>query len=185
MTELDQRFGRDEWRLSRLADGAGLMRSAERERVELAMDRFQGRFPQLFFAVFTGGPGGRSDVRQFGFWLLNRAAFEDVALERPNECGILLTIDPDAKAAGLTWGYGLDPFLNESDTFTVLSRAHAYWVEGRFSEGVLRVIRELERLLVKRAGQARKDPEKFGQGSGGKGARRLREGHRQPEASGR
>ena len=161
LAEADERFGRGEVRAHRLEDGAGLMRSVERRRIEASMLAFERRFPQLFFAVHTGRPKGRSDVRQFGFWYLNRAAFVDVGVERPNECGILLAIDPDAKSAGMTWGYRLDPFLGEKDTFHLLSRAHAYWVEGRYSEGIARILLQLTRLLKKRARQARRDPERF------------------------
>ncbi len=184
---LDGRFGEEEVSLRRLADQAGLMRRGERRKVEAAMDRFCGRFPQLFFAVYTGSPGQRGDLRQFGFWLLNRAAFEDVPLDRPNEAGILLTIDPESKAAGFTWGYLLDAFLSEDDTFFCLSRAHAYWLEGRYAEGVLRVLKQLTMLLEKRSRQARRDAEKFERRVApprqtGEIARRIREGHRHAAA---
>ena len=161
LADADQRFGGEDVRIRRLEDVAGLMRSVERQRVEAAMDRFEQSFPQLFFAVYTGLPEGRSDLRQFGFWLLNRAAFEDVDVSRPNERGILLTIDPDGKAAGMSWGYMLDAFLKEEDTFLCMSRAHAYWVEGRFAEGIVRVLEQLSLVLEKRSRQARRDPESF------------------------
>jgi hypothetical protein len=159
------------------------MRSADREKVEQAMDCFERRFPQLFFAVYTSRAEGRSDVRQFGFWLLNRAAFQDVDLDRPNECGILLTIDPDAKSAGITWGYALDAFLSAEDTFLFLSRAHAYWVEGRYSEGVIRGLKQLSKVLRKRCRHAKFDPERFENRvapplAARKVAERIREGHR-------
>lgn len=163
LAELDERFGAEEVRISRLDDGAGLMRRNERERVEEVMDRFERRFPQLFFAVHSGHSDGLCDLRRFGLWLLNRAAFEDVGVERPNERGVLLCIDPETKSAGLSWGYGLDPFLSEKNSFTMLSRAHAYFVEGCYSEGVVRVIEELGRLLKRRSHQARRDPERFEQ----------------------
>lgn len=161
LVDADQRFGGEEIRIRRLEDAAGLMRSVERKRVEATMDRFERSFPQLFFAVHTGLPEGRSDLRQFGFWLLNRAAFEDVGVDRPNEQGILLTLDPDGKAAGMSWGYMLDAFLTEDDTFVCMSRAHAYWVEGRFAEGIVRVLEQLTQILEKRSRQARRDPESF------------------------
>ncbi|MGB6219723.1 TPM domain-containing protein [Haloferula sp.] len=179
----DERYGADDVVIRRLEDQAGLMRSSEREKLELAMDRFQRRFPQLFFAVYTSRAEGRSDVRQFGFWLLNRAAFQDIGIDRPNACGILLTIDPDAKSAGITWGYGLDAFLTEEDSFLFLSRAHAYWVEGRYSEGIVRGLEQLTKLLIKRCRQAKADPERFERRvapplAARQVAERIRAGHR-------
>ena len=99
-----------------LTDQAGIFRRGDRGRVEAAIEAFSRRFPQLFVAVFTGALGEVSQLRQFGLWLLNRAAFEDLPPDKPNEAGILLTIDPDSKAAGIVFGYLLDPYLDEADT---------------------------------------------------------------------
>ncbi len=186
--DCDARYGGEDVVLRRLADVAGLVRSRERGKVSAALDRFSRKFPQLFFAVYTGsGEEGGGSLRQFGFWLLNRAAFEDVPVDRPNEAGILLVIDPDTKSAALTWGYLLDPFLGEEETFQCLSRAHAYWLEGRYAEGTVRVIAQMEKVLKKRAAQARRDPEKFERKVAppprtGEIARRIREGHKHAAA---
>ena len=184
IAEMDARHGKDNVSLRRLADVAGLMKSRERTKVQGSLDDFGRRFPQLFFAVYTGSGKGGGNVRQFGFWLLNRAAFEDVPVDRPNEAGILLVIDPETKAASVTWGYLLDPYLTEEDTFLCLSRAHAYWLEGRFAEGTVRLVSQLGKILAKRAAQARRDPERFERkvappAKTGEIARRIREGHRQ------
>ncbi len=117
----------------------------------------------MFVAVYTGSLGEMGNLRQFGFWLLNRGVFEDVPVEKPNEAGILYVIDPDSKAAGMTFGYLLDPFFEEQDTFECLSRAHAYWLEGRYAEGLVKSLDQLEKLLRKRCRQAKRDPEKFEQ----------------------
>jgi len=184
LAEVDARYGHEDVTLRRLADVAGLMRSRERGKVTAALDRFCRRFPQLFLAVYTGGgQQGGGNLRQFGFWLLNRAAFVDVPVDRPNEAGILLVIDADSKSASVTWGYMLDPFLTEEDTFLCLSRAHAYWLEGRFADGTVRMIEQLEKVLRKKAAQAHRDPERFERkvappARTGEIARRIREGHK-------
>lgn len=147
------------------------------------MERISRRFPQVFVAVYTGALGEVANLRQFGFWLLNRSAFEDVPVEKPNEAGILLTIDPESKAAGIVFGYLLDPYLDETDTFECLSRGHAYWLEERYAEGITRVLRYLEGVLVRRSRQARRDPEHFQRkvvpaAMMGDLVRRIRAGHR-------
>jgi uncharacterized membrane protein YgcG len=148
-------------RLRCLTDSAGIFRRGERQRVEAAMEKITRRFPQVFVAIYTGSLGELANMRQFGFWLLNRAAFEDVPLQKPNESGILITIDPESKAAGMVFGYLLDPFLEESDTFECLSRAHAYWLEERYADGILKCLLHLDSILCKRSRQARRDPEHF------------------------
>ena len=183
LAEADSRYGREEVSLRRLGDIAGLIRAKDRPKVSAALDCFCKRFPQLFFAVYTGAGQGGGNLRQFGFWLLNRAAFEDVPVDRPNEAGVLLVIDADSKSAAVTWGYMLDPYLTEEDTFLCLSRAHAYWLEGNFADGIVRMIAQLEKILCKRASQARRDPERFERkvappARTGEIARRIREGHK-------
>jgi hypothetical protein len=180
---VDERFGTEAVRLRCLSDTAGVLKSADRERVEEAMERISRRFPQVFAAVHTGALGEVSNIRQFGFWLLNRAAFEDLPVEKPNEGGILLTIDPASKAAGFVFGYLLDPFLDEMDTFECLSRAHAYWLEERYAEGIIKALVHLEGILCKRSRQARRDPEHFLRkmlppAMRGDVVRRIRAGHR-------
>lgn len=183
--DADARFGEGEVRLQSLTDAAGLMRRSERTRVMAAMDRISRRFPQIFVAVYTGSLGEMANLRQFGFWLLNRAAFDDVPAEKPNEAGILLTIDAESKSAGITVGYLLDPFIEETDTFDCLSRAHAYWLEGHYADGIIKALAHLSLVLKKRGRQARRDPERFERKTHPPVTpsgliRRLRDGHRRP-----
>lgn len=170
-------------RIRCLTDSAGILRRGERERVQAAMDRITRRFPQIFIAIYTGSLGEISNIRQFGFWLLNRSAFEDVPVNKPNEAGILITIDPESKAAGMVFGYLLDPFLEESDTFDCLSRAHAYWLEGDYADGLIKSLAHLDGILRKRSRQARRDPEHFERkvlppAQMGDLVKRIRAGHR-------
>jgi hypothetical protein len=187
LDDADAVFGHEEVRIKCLTDCAGIFRRRDRQRVEVAMEKISRRFPQVFVAIYTGSLGERANLRQFGFWLLNRAAFEDVPVEKPNEAGILITIDPESKAAGIVFGYLLDPFLEESDTFDCLSRGHAYWLEERYADGIQRVLRHLDGILAKRSRQARRDPEQFERKvlppvQTGDFVRRIRSGHR-PAAS--
>lgn len=183
LADADASFGHEEVQIRSLTDCAGILRRGDRQRVEVAMEKFTRRFPQIFVAIYTGSLGEVSNIRQFGFWLLNRSAFEDVPVEKPNDAGILLTIDPESKAAGIVFGYLLDPFLEESDTFDCLLRAHAYWLEGRYADGIIRVLLHLDVILARRSRQARRDPEHFERkvlppSQMGDLVRKIRAGHR-------
>jgi RNA polymerase subunit RPABC4/transcription elongation factor Spt4 len=182
IADADFVYGGDEVSLRPLTDGAGMFGQDQRERIEVAMERMSRRFPQLFVAVYTGSLGEVANIRQFGFWLLNRAAFEGVPADKPNESGILITIDPESKAAAMTFGYTLDAVLEESDTFECLSRAHGYWLEGRYAEGLVKLLAHLEGILIKRCRQARRDPAQFRRKimpptSSRDGLKRMRDGH--------
>lgn len=161
IAQLDAVFGNAEVSAKALTDAAGLLKKTERQQVRNAMQQFGKKFPQLFIAIYTGSFRETANLRQFGFWMLNRAAFEDVDITRPNEAGILLIMDAEGKAASITYGYLLDAFLDEEDTFLALSQAHPLWLERRISDGIIAMIRNLEKTLIRKYKLAMKDPEGF------------------------
>lgn len=161
LTQADDFFGSEVPSCKLLNDGAGLIRSTDRKRLTRLMNGFAARFPQLCFAVHTGGGSGR-DLREFAFWLINRAHFVDLPEDRNGSGMVLLAIDADAHTATLCWGYLIDEHLTENDTFQILSRAHAYWVEERYGEGIERVIEQLAFVLIRRARRARRLARKEG-----------------------
>lgn len=188
MEDADRMFGEEVVAMDCLEDTSGVLRRRERERVVEVIERFREVFPQLFLAVYTGSFSELASLRQYGFWLLNRAAFRDVPLDRPNEAGILLMIDPESRAASLSFGYLLDPFLTEDDTFRCLSKAHPYLLEGDYPGGIEALGKVLCKVLKKRSRQARRDREKFARQCAPPPAvsdlaRRIRDGHRMKEVA--
>ena len=161
MADADQMFGDGEVKLRSLTDAAGIFRRNERDKLDAAMKAFGESFPQMFIAVYSGTLGEKGNLRQFGFWLMNRGVFEDVDVEKPNEAGVLFVIDPQSKSAGMTFGYLVEPFFEEQDSFECLSRAHSYWLEGKYAEGLLKSVKHLKTILKKRSRQAKRDPERF------------------------
>jgi uncharacterized membrane protein YgcG len=183
LEEADRLFGADGLVVRRLTDAAGLLRRPDRERVAQVLDRFARCFPQLFFAVYTGAFTELTSLRQFGFWLLNRAAFEDIGVEQPNEAAVVLVIDAESKSASLSFGYLLDPFLDEGDTFRCLSKAHPHFLEGDYRRGIVALAATLHKVLRRRSRQARRDPERFERRvrppqEVGDLVRRIRSGHK-------
>lgn len=161
LADVDRVFGAQEVRVQTLTDAAGVLRKKEREQARRLLSEFQRKFPQLFFAVYYGTFKELPSLRQFGFWLLNRGAFEDVEVSRPNEAGILLSVDVGGKSAGITFGYGLQPFLEEEDTFKALSAAHPYFLQGQYLRATEVVMRRLRKALARSSRRARRDPESF------------------------
>ncbi|MEI6653958.1 MAG: hypothetical protein WCP45_04265, partial [Verrucomicrobiota bacterium] len=80
---------------------------------------------------------------------------------QPNAAGILITLDAASKTAAMSFGYLLDPFLEETDTFDCLWRAHSRWLEGRYADGMVKAIEQLAIVLRKRSRQARRNPAGF------------------------
>ena len=112
MRDLDVQYGTGEVRMRKLSDAAGVLRIGERKKANKWLDGFQANFPQLFFSVYYGALDEMSNIRQFGMWLLNHGAFEDVELSRPNDGGILMVVDVNSRTASISYGYLLDAFLS-------------------------------------------------------------------------
>ncbi|MBT8043989.1 MAG: hypothetical protein KJO79_03480, partial [Verrucomicrobiae bacterium] len=161
MRDLDSQYGAGEVRMRRLSDVAGVLRMRERRKADKWFDQFEASFPQLFFSVYYGALDELSNIRQFGIWLLNHGAYEDIDISRPNDGGILLVVDVNSKTATMAFGYLLDVYLTEEDTFKILSKAHPYLLQGNHYKALGVVISKLSSLLRKRAAQARRNPEPF------------------------
>lgn len=159
LPDLDDVYGGGAVRLKRLGDMAGALRLRERKKLESLMDRFESSFPQLFFSVYYGALEDVESVRQFGVWLLNHAAFEDVDPSRANEGGVLLVVDLSKKMVSITYGYILDPYLDEDETFQMLAKAHPDLLQGNHLQAACVVLKQLTRILKKKSKQARRHPE--------------------------
>jgi uncharacterized membrane protein YgcG len=162
--ELDEEFGNEAVVLERLADDAHCLRMREREQLEQALDGFEEAFPQLFAAIYIGVFPPMTNIRQFGFWLLNRAAVNCVDVTRPNERGILFVLDLNSKQLGVTLGYQLEPFLTEKDVSKCFRAVKPHFSEGDHALGLRKALVKLSQRLKKRSGQARRRPERFYKG---------------------
>ena len=183
IANVDRIFGQDDVRLRTLTDAAGVLRRRERIALRGRLDQFQQNFPQLFFGIYFGSFRETPSLRQFGFWLLNRGAFEDVEVSRPNAGGILLSVDVGGKSAGLTSGYAVAHFLSQEATFGALSSAHPYFLEGQWLRASESVLGRITRVLARQSRLSERDAKELGAqhdhtGSSEVGLRGLRERHR-------
>lgn len=85
--------------------------AAARRTLEL----FHRRFPQCLFSVFVAGLQRGTSVREYAFWLANRARFSPLTHALGDNYDLLLVIDVSGQAAALTAGYGLEEHLREQD----------------------------------------------------------------------
>lgn len=183
MHDLGVQYGAGEVRMRRLSDAAGVLRMKERRSAEKWFEQFEANFPQLFLSVYYGALDEMSNIRQFGMWLLNHGAYEDVDLSRPNDGGILLVVDVHAKVATISFGYLLDVYLTEDDTFKILSKAHPHLLQGNHLKALRVIINMLSAVLRKRSRQANRNPEHFERLAGGNQQgmgeilQRIRSGH--------
>ena len=156
IADVDARYGAGRVKVSSLDDESGLLDRSGRAEVRAAMARIPRKFPQLVAAVHLGPVGAATELRQFAFWLINRAVIEDIPKGRNNDACVLLVLDPRSRMATMVHGYLLDGHLREEDSFECLARAHGYWLEGRYAEGIVKAWNHLEGILIRRSRQARR-----------------------------
>ena len=182
----DEVFGGDAVLLERVTDAAGVLSATDMERVTLALAKFEAQFPQLFAAVYCGALPVQTSLRQFGFWLLNRAAVPDLDATRANENGALLVVDVHGRSATVVPGYFLECYLNERDLLRVLEAGRKSYQRGLWADGLCASLRELTTRVRRRAAEAAKSPERFAPPRppaepAVPSFKRLREGHRHGE----
>ena len=85
--------------------------AATRRTLEL----FHRRFPQCLFSVFVADLQRGTSVREYAFWLANKARFSSVEHVHGENFNLLLVIDMSGRAAALTAGYGLEEHVREED----------------------------------------------------------------------
>lgn len=157
----DEVFGSDDVLLERVTDAAGVLSEGDIERIELALLQFERRFPQLFAAVYCGALPQQTSLRQFGFWLLNRAAVCDLDVSRANDHGAVFVLDTHGRSAALVPGYFLECYLDERDARAVLEAGRREFHRGQWAAGICRALRELTSRLRRRAAEAAKSPARF------------------------
>jgi uncharacterized membrane protein YgcG len=157
----DEVFGADEVLLERVTDAAGVFSDADRVRVNAGLKEFEARFPQLFAVVYCGALPQQTSLRQFGFWLLNRAAVCELEVTRPNEHGALFVIDTHGRSAALVLGYFLECYLNEEDAQRILAAGRRDFQRGLWAGGVCAALDGLTACLRQRAMEAARSPARF------------------------
>ncbi|MBP7950196.1 MAG: hypothetical protein KA004_11110 [Verrucomicrobiales bacterium] len=159
IADLNAHFGAEPVVLDRVHDAAGIFQPPEVESLTNALTEFEAQFPQLFLCIHAGALPAGTGPRQFGFWLLNHAAVNAVAITRPNENGALLVLDAASGQAALVVGYFLECHLNREDLQACLNAARNSWQHGRFAAGALQVVGEFSNRLRRAATSAAAGPE--------------------------
>ncbi|MBK8093259.1 MAG: TPM domain-containing protein [Verrucomicrobiaceae bacterium] len=167
----------DQWiRLERITDAAHLLRLEEHQACELALDDFERAFPQAFIAIYLGALPNEINVSELGFWLLNQGAFHTHLLEKRNDYGLVLVIDPFTRSLALTAGYGIEPCLHQKKTQQILKSVAGSLAKNNTGEALLCMIADLRTLLQRAAVKQPRSP-KTGSDHG-LDVQPLRTGHR-------
>lgn len=132
LAEADARFGSFRVKLPRLVDAVGAFGAAERDRYGAAVEAFEARFPQLMWATYIAELPGDVNLRELGFWMVNRAVVQST--DRANDRIIMLCINHATRGASITLGYFPEQHLAEEDLAATLEACRQPLASRRFAE---------------------------------------------------
>ena len=106
------------------------------------------KFPQSLFSVFVTDLPAEISIREFAFWLANRARFSSADATGAENFDLLLVIEAKTGNAALTVGYGLEKFISEDDLSVALTAARPALRRGKLERGIRLCVEEMTRLLT-------------------------------------
>lgn len=114
----------DHWvRLERITDAAHCLRLEDTRQCEVMMDDFERVFPQAFFAVYLGMLPTGLNVAELGFWLLNQGAFNTPLIQKRNDFGVVMVVDPVSKNLAVSLGYAIEGYFDPKTLNSLLQAA--------------------------------------------------------------
>ena len=155
LQRLDMKFGLVPAHSRFLTDRTGKLPLDEMNDLRAALRLFHKKFPESLFSILvTELPPGTS-VSEYAFWLGNRAKFSSVETKGNDNFHILMVVDLEGKAAALTVGYGLEPYVPEQDLQTVLNDFADGMRDSGLAAGLHAAIDSLMRRLRELSARAR------------------------------
>ncbi len=157
LRSLDPKFGAVPRHSRYLTDRDEKLSGNEGEQLRKRLRLFHQKFPQSLLSVFVRDLPPGTAVSEYAFWLANRARFGSDEGKLEENFNVLLLVDSANRAAALSIGYGLEPYVTEEELQSVLAAATDSLRDGSFAEGIRAVIDAMtERLRenVKRVERA-------------------------------
>ena len=131
-----------------VADTTRTLGTTDQARLRRRIEQMKQPFPQLTMQVVMHGFPAEHPFSMHVFWLFNAASFAGDANRGRNNHALLLAVDPFRKESALMPGYGLEPFLTHEALDHLLELAGPAWEQGRWADGIHRVLDGVEQLLA-------------------------------------
>jgi uncharacterized membrane protein YgcG len=147
LRRLDTKFGTVPLHSRYLTDRANSLTVQEITRLGEFLQRFERRFPQSLFSVFVADLPEGENVKEYAFWLSNRARFSSIEAAGSENFDLLLVVEPSAGTAVLTVGYGLEKYISEDDLRDALTEALSDFCKREFENGIRTCIEAITRRL--------------------------------------
>lgn len=130
-----------------VTDHAECLTPGEERRLARQVRTFQDRFPQSRLALVFQRFSEEFPLGTQLFWLFNTCGLSRPDHKWGRNRDILVGIDPHRRMAGLTVGYGLEPFLGQQALDHIMKLASPLLREGSYATGASEIIKGLSRLM--------------------------------------
>ncbi len=155
---MDMKFGLIPAHSRFLTDRSGILALEDMEQLRAALRLFQKKFPQTLFSILITELQPGMSVAEYAFWLANRARFGGVDKALADNFNLLLVIDLIGNAAAFTIGYGLEPYIQESDLQDVLDELGTTIREHDLASGLRACIEFLTQRMRELSAKAKAAP---------------------------
>lgn len=133
-----------------LTDKAGVLSTKQRQDCKRLQRAFAKKFPGLFFAVYFDADREISSPESMAIWLLNRAEFLDLPQAGHSQYGVLLYVNVERKTSVISFGKGLESYLNSDEAFHLLSAGYAHFQKGNYLDGIDKVLEQTSSHLSRK-----------------------------------
>jgi hypothetical protein len=117
-------------------DQADLLDTTALKQVERARIRLARRFPQFRFRICTVNLPAETNLRLYGFWILNVHPIQPDESESDRLWTVLLLINAAANKAAVVPGYAAEPWLGNDQWDKALSRMVPAWKLGDYGRAI-------------------------------------------------
>jgi len=128
-------FGTQRVRLGRIIDASKSLSATENEALIERFTKFEEDFPQLFFAVYIADLAPNINLRELGFWLINRALLLDS--QHSNDRTILLCVNSAELSASINLGFLPEQHLTEEELATILAHNRMQLANRQFASFIM------------------------------------------------
>ncbi len=156
LQKLDLKFGLVPRHSRFLSDRSGKLEIAQMDELREELRLFELKFPQVLFSVFVTDLPPGSSVREYGFWLANRARFSTIQKSPGDNFDLLLVIDLAGNSASLTASYGLERYVSDGDLEDALAALAEGARDGSVPDGIRACIKFVTRRWRERSKEARR-----------------------------
>ena len=156
LQRLDLKFGLVPRHSRYLSDRSQRLTLPEMKSLRHELRLFEKKFPQILLSVLLTELPTNHPVREYAFWMANRARFSSLEKTGSDNYDLLLVIDVASDTAALVAGYGLELYVSENDLAEVLQALARPLRAGDWAGGIHACLQALVAQLRECSVNARK-----------------------------